>query len=127
MHIPCQASYNHPMGNNAALAERLRALRRARGWTQQDLSRISSLTRSHISRLERGDIQLPSSDRLRQLALALGTSLDDLLEAAGYRDPAADAVGLPDLPSYLRRKYGVDDPRLAEAVALILDRLRATG
>src|SRR3954447_20795473 len=112
------------MGKNVALAERLRALRKARGWTQQDLSRVSGLTRSHISRLQRGDIQLPSSDRLRQLALALDTSLDDLLEAAGYRDAAADAAGLPDLPTYLRRKYGLDDPRLIESVALILDHLR---
>ena len=113
------------MGKNVVLAERLRTLRKARGWTQHDLSRASGLTRSHISRLERGDIQLPSSDRLRQLALALGTSLDDLLEAAGYRDAAADTADLPDLSSYLRRKYGLDDPRLIESVGLILDHLRS--
>ena len=111
------------MGKNVALAERLRALRKARGWTQHDLSRASGLTRSHISRLERGDIQLPSSDCLRQLALALGTSLDDLLEAAGYRDAATDAADLPDLPSYLRRKYDLHDPRLIELVALYPRRL----
>src|SRR6476469_5290880 len=115
------------MGKNVVLAERLKALRKARGWTQHDLSRASGLTRSHISRLERGDIQLPSSERLRQLALALGTSLDDLLEAAGYRDAVGDAADLPDLPSYLRRKYGLHDPRLIESVALILDHLRGDG
>ena len=111
------------MGKNVALADRLKALRKARGWTQHDLSRASGLTRSHISRLERGDIQLPSSERLRQLAIALGTSLDDLLEAAGYRDPVRDNGDLPDLAVYLRHKYGLDDPRLVEAVSTILNRV----
>jgi transcriptional regulator with XRE-family HTH domain len=113
------------MGKNVALAERLRTLRKARGWTQQDLSRVSGLTRSHISRLERGDIQLPSSERLRQLATALDTSLDNLLEAAGYRDALLDeGEPLPELAVYLRRKYGLDDPQLADAVALLLRRLQ---
>ncbi len=114
------------MGKNVALAERLRALRKARGWTQQDLSRVSGLTRSHISRLERGDIQLPSSERLRQLATALDTSLDDLLAAAGYRDSGLDGGDpLPDLAVYLGRKYGLDDPQLVDALALLLRRLQA--
>jgi transcriptional regulator with XRE-family HTH domain len=112
------------MGKNVVLADRLKALRKARGWTQHDLSHASGLTRSHISRLERGDIQLPSSERLRQLATALGTSLDDLLEAAGYRDPVAGDSDLPDLPIYLRRKYGLDDPRVVEAIAVLLQSLR---
>jgi transcriptional regulator with XRE-family HTH domain len=108
------------MGKNVALADRLKTLRKARGWTQHDLSRASGLTRSHISRLERGDIQLPSSERLRQLAVALGTSLDDLLEAAGYRDPVTGDGDLPDLAIYLRHKYGLDDPRLVDAVSTLL-------
>src|SRR3954453_840339 len=104
------------MGKNIVLAERLKALRKARGWTQHDLSQASGLTRSHISRLERGDIQLPSSERLRQLATALGTSLDDLLEAAGYRDPVPNGLELPDLNLYLRYKYGLTNPRVTDAV-----------
>ena len=108
--------YNSRMGKNVVLAERLRALRKARGWTQHDLSRASGLTRSHISRLEQGDIQLPASERLRQLANALDTTLDDLLEAAGYRDPLPLDGDLPDLASYLRRKYGLDDPGVLESL-----------
>src|SRR5438045_8051907 len=104
------------MGKNVALAERLKVLRKAHGWTQQDLSRASGLTRSHISRLERGDIGLPARDRLRHLATALGTSPDDLLEAAGYRDAPPDAGDLPDLALYLRRKYGLADPQVVPAV-----------
>ena len=70
-------------------------------------------------------LKLPAtaSERLRQLAMALGTSLDDLLEAAGYRDPVRADGDLPDLAVYLRHKYGLDDPRLIEAVAVILNSL----
>jgi transcriptional regulator with XRE-family HTH domain len=112
------------MPKNNALGERLRALRQARGWTQADLGEASGLTRSHISRLEAGDIQLPSRERLHRLATALGTTADDLLTAAGYRSEPVDASELPDLPVYLRLKYEVDDPRTVAAVEAILERLR---
>lgn len=106
------------------LADRLRALRRARGWTQANLAAASGLTRSHISRLEGGDIQLPSRERLLRLAQALDTTPDDLLAAAGYRAETHDASTLPDLPVYLRLKYDVNDPRTVAAMQAILERMR---
>ena len=109
---------------NSALGERLRALRQIRGWTQSDLGEASGLTRSHISRLEAGDIQLPSRERLHRLATALGTTADDLLTAAGYRSDDQDATDLPELGVYLRLKYAVDDPRTVAAVAAIVERMR---
>ncbi len=109
---------------NNALGERLRALRQIRGWTQSDLAEASGLTRSHISRLEAGDIQLPSRERLHRLAIALGTTADDLLTAAGYRSDERDATDLPDLGVYLRLKYAVDDPRTVAAIAAIVERMR---
>lgn len=111
---------------NTKLGERLKALRKSRGWTQENLAEVSGLTRSHISRLERGDIELPSRARLLRLADALGTTADDLLTAAGYRsdDPPA---ALPDLGVYLRLKYDIDDPRTADAIRAILERIRVLG
>src|SRR4051794_34350175 len=108
------------MGKHATLANRLKELRRALAWTQQDLSRASGLTRSYISRLEMGDIALPSSEKLRALSQSLGTAPDDLLQAAGYIDTPADASDLPDLKTYLRRKYGVTDPQLLQAVDVLV-------
>ncbi len=111
------------MAKKGDLGERLRSLRKARGWTQEELAAASGLTRSHISRLEGGDIQLPSRDRLLRLATALGTTPDDLLAAAGYRVEER-GEGLPDLPVYLRLKYDLDDPRTVAAIAAIVERMR---
>lgn len=112
------------MPKKSDLAERLRVLRKARGWTQADLAEASGLTRSHVSRLEGGDIRLPSRERLHRLAQALGTTPDDLLAAAGYRADDQTAGDLPDLPLYLRLKYDVDDPRTVAAIDAILARMR---
>ncbi len=102
---------------------RVRALREAKQWTQEDLSVDSGLSRSYISRLELGDIALPRNDKLGRLAHSLGTSNEDLLEAAGYmsaRTTDEDAA-LPDLPAYLRRKYGLTQPRIIGTMQHILD------
>jgi transcriptional regulator with XRE-family HTH domain len=111
------------MGKHMSLANRLKELRRAIGWTQQDLSRASGLTRSYISRLEMGDIALPSSEKLRSLAHSLGTSPDDLLQAAGYIENPAEATELPDLKIYLRRKYGMQEARTLQALETIITSL----
>lgn len=112
------------MGKHTTLANRLKELRRARSWTQQDLSTSSGLTRSYISRLEMGDIALPSSEKLRALAVALGTSTDDLLQAAGYIDNPSDASALPEITVYLRRKYAMQDPRALHAIETIIECLQ---
>src|SRR5947209_11603508 len=110
-----------------SLANRLKELRRALAWTQQDLSRASGLTRSYISRLEMGDIALPSSEKLRALAQALGTAPDDLLQAAGYIDNPSEASDLPDVKIYLRRKYAMQDPRTLQAIETIINGLQPTS
>ena len=115
------------MGKHITLANRLKELRRALAWTQQDLSRASGLTRSYISRLEMGDIALPSSEKLRALAQALGTAPDDLLQAAGYIDSPSEASDLPEIKVYLRRKYAMQDPRTLQAIETIVHGLQPTA
>jgi transcriptional regulator with XRE-family HTH domain len=108
------------MGRNAILASRIRELRQSIGFTQQDLSHASGLSRSYISRLEMGDIALPSRDRLRALATALNTSLDDLLQAAGFLDAPAEENDLPDVEVYLKRKYGIQDRSVLKAFETLI-------
>jgi hypothetical protein len=75
-----------------------------------------------------GDIALPSSEKLRALAQALGTAPDDLLQAAGYIDNPSEASELPDVKVYLRRKYAMQDPRTLQAIETIIIGLQpATG
>ena len=111
------------MGRNVVLASRIRELRQSIGFTQQDLSHASGLSRSYISRLEMGDIALPSRDKLRSLASALGTSLDDLLQAAGFLDAPTEENDLPDLKVYLRRKYGIHERQVLQAIETLIDSL----
>src|SRR5204863_682087 len=115
------------MGKHTSLANRLKELRRALTWTQQDLSRASGLTRSYISRLEMGDIALPSSEKLRALAQSLGTMPDDLLQAAGYIDNPSEASDLPDIKVYLRRKYSMHDARTLQAIETVVNCLHSAS
>jgi hypothetical protein len=74
-----------------------------------------------------GDIALPSRDKLRALAAALGASLDDLLQAAGFLDVASDTSNLPDIKAYLRRKYGIYNPQVLQAIETIVSTVQSTN
>ncbi len=109
--------------------KRVRLLREAKRWTQEELAADSGLSRSYVSRLELGDIALPRNDKLTRLARALGTSNEDLLEAAGYMTPPTnDEEGsLPDLAPYLRRKYGLSQPRLVDLIQYMVEMAQREG
>jgi transcriptional regulator with XRE-family HTH domain len=62
---------------------RLRALRQARGLSQEALSHVSGVSATVISRIERGAIAEPSLRTLRALARALGATLDELAGEGG--------------------------------------------
>ena len=62
----------------AATGERIRKLRRAKGWRQIDLAEQSGVHEVHISDLERGTRE-PGLRTLSKIALALGTSISELL------------------------------------------------
>jgi transcriptional regulator with XRE-family HTH domain len=112
------------MGKHENLAKRIRELRQALDWTQQDLSIRSGLSRSYISRLEMGDIALPSNERLRALANAPQTTLDDLLQAAGFLDAPAKDGDLPDLKTYLRQRYSINEPGVLQAFETLIRELQ---
>jgi transcriptional regulator with XRE-family HTH domain len=80
---------------NGRVAASLRALRRARGLSQQDLAQLAGVTASAISQAERGERGL-SLGTLAELSLALGITIDDLLHGGG---PEAYRIGRrPDDP-----------------------------
>lgn len=69
-----------------------------------------------------GDIALPSNERLRSLASALQTQMDDLLQAAGFLDAPKMEAGsdLPDLRSYLRQRYNINEPVVLQAIETLV-------
>ncbi len=70
--------------------------------------------------------QMPR-DKLRALAAALGATLDDLLQAAGFLDVASDTSNLPDIKAYLRRKYGIYDPQVLQALETIVTNVQSNN
>ena len=60
------------------LAERLRALRRARSWSLDELSALSGVSRASLSRIENGEVS-PTASVLGRLAAAHRTTVSRLL------------------------------------------------
>jgi XRE family aerobic/anaerobic benzoate catabolism transcriptional regulator len=63
----------------AATGERIRKLRRAKGWRQIDLAEQSGVHEVHISDLERGTRE-PGLRTLHKIVAALDTTLSELLK-----------------------------------------------
>ena len=69
------------------LGNYIKEARHKRGLTQWELSRLSGLTRSHLSRLELDNYENPSAQTFLALAKALKVSPNELYEVAGYVEP----------------------------------------
>lgn len=67
------------------IRQRIRALRLAKGWSLDALASRSFLSPSSLSRIETGHRRI-ALDQLIPIAKALGTSLDQLVEAPGDED-----------------------------------------
>ncbi len=63
--------------------------REKRGLSQRQLSLLSGISNSEISRIEAGERKNPSPDVLKVLAKPLGLAYEDLMTAAGYLSTAA--------------------------------------
>jgi FMN phosphatase YigB (HAD superfamily) len=74
------------------LGQRLQAVRKAAGLTQQDLCHKANLSYSTLAKIERGAIKSPSIFTIQSIAGALGTGLDTLL---GIETIPPSAIGKP--------------------------------
>ncbi len=95
------------------LGERIRALRQARKWSQEELARRVGVARPAVSMWESGDTKNIKNDNLVNLAKAFEMTLDELLSRspAGVRDAA--------------QQYGskIDSKLLRECIELVEDAL----
>src|SRR5829696_1573124 len=62
------------------IGQRLRAVRRGAGISQQKLSELSGVTLSQLSKLEQGVIRDPHASKLISIASALNVSVSDLID-----------------------------------------------
>ncbi|MHB8618448.1 MAG: helix-turn-helix domain-containing protein [Chloroflexota bacterium] len=65
------------------LSRQVRSLRRAKGWTLDQLSGMSAVSRSMLSQVERGEAN-PTLGVAFRIARAFGVSLDDLVTVPPY-------------------------------------------
>ena len=70
------------MGIREVLALNLRALRRVRGMSQEDLAHLAEIDRTYVSALERS-VYAASIDVVDRLARVLGVEAADLLRKPG--------------------------------------------
>lgn len=94
------------------MAERIRGMRTARGYTQERLARQLGLTPAAVSKWECGQA-LPDITVLGPLAAALGTTTDDLL---GY-DPDVDEARAEEALGPAREAASRGDAAEAERLA----------
>lgn len=59
---------------------KLKALRKQRGWTQEQVAKLAGISVSHVSQLEKGSRKSPSVDLVYQLAEAFSVSIYALLQ-----------------------------------------------
>ena len=74
-----------PKRTRRLLAQKLKLLRFARGWSQEVLAELSGLHRSYISEIERQQINV-SLDNLEKLAEAFELGVSELLRAPSLED-----------------------------------------
>jgi transcriptional regulator with XRE-family HTH domain len=67
----------------ARLGERVRLLRQARGWTQEDLGERAALSYKFVGQIERGRGN-PSIETLQRLSGALGVDVTELFGSPGF-------------------------------------------
>ena len=87
--------------NYIEIGQRIRDIRKQRGYTQEALAEAANLSASYVSHIELG-LKSASLAAILQIAKALDVSLDQLLYGNQVFDPSASATPAPlscsDLP-----------------------------
>ena len=108
------ANYNIIMdyGNND-LGKILKQQRITVPLTLQELAKTSSVSSSHLGRIERGE-RFPSARILRKIAKPLGFDEDELFTLAGFLSPQSSGVAEDGSSRYTGRQL---DPYVAKMLA----------
>jgi transcriptional regulator with XRE-family HTH domain len=112
-----------------SLGEQIRNRRLAEGWSQSDLAQQAGISRPHLSRIERGEVQGVTLRTVEDLLTALGIPLSSALDARGPRWKAlppglgefAKRANLPegDVDMLARIVYRGRQPSTPEAWAVL--------
>jgi transcriptional regulator with XRE-family HTH domain len=67
---------------NVRIGKRIADLRQDHGWSKADLARRSGVTPSYVTRVERGEFDRPSIEKISAIATALRVSVTALTDPA---------------------------------------------
>lgn len=83
--------------------DKLKDMRKLKGFTIRELADRSGVSSAYISQLENGNRGIPSPDILLKLSEGLNTSYSELMEIAGYLENPEREQERPHNPVNLRR------------------------
>lgn len=106
----------------STIGERLTELRKSQGLNRPQLARKADVSYSFIVQVESGQRENPRTDKLGQVAKALGVSLDDLL-ATNTPLPKAVNEQVADLRRELAGRLNKMDEAELRRVMAVLDEL----
>ncbi|GLZ30637.1 hypothetical protein Lesp02_28260 [Lentzea sp. NBRC 105346] len=99
----------------SGLGVSIRQAREAADLSLRQLAALAGLNYSYLAKIEMGQSEHPSADRLQRIAEVLKIDPADLLGFIGVTPPK----GLPSVAPYLRQKHGLKGDALAEATEQI--------
>jgi transcriptional regulator with XRE-family HTH domain len=97
------------------LGEKIRKIRRKKGYTLEKLGELTESSKSYIWELENKNPPRPSADKIAKIAAALGVTSDYLVDS---RESTPDVEVLDDA---FFRKYRNMDPRTKERIRRMVD------
>jgi len=118
--------------NNNDLGRILKQQRVTVPLTLQELAKESSVSSSHLGRIERGE-RFPSARILRKIAKPLGFDEDELFTLAGFLSPQTSGVAEESgtryssrqLDPYVARMLSEEPPEVQRAVVGVLSLLKS--
>ena len=82
------------------LGERIRELRKSRGFTQEQFAELIEVEQKHVSRIELGK-SFPTIERLEKISLALNVTLRDIFDFVHLADPIERSLSIEDMMKQL--------------------------
>ena len=96
-----------------ALGNKIRTLRKNKGYTLEKLAELAESSKSYIWELENNDPPRPSADKIAKIAVALGVTPDYLITESVPIEDAKDTAFF--------RKYRVMRPETKEKIRRMAD------
>jgi transcriptional regulator with XRE-family HTH domain len=95
------------------LGDKIRNLRKGKGYTLDKLAELAESSKSYIWELENKDPPRPSADKVAKIAIALGVTADYLISDTVLVEDATDTAFF--------RKYRRMDPAVKDKIRRMVD------